>query len=189
MLVLGVDPALKATGYGFVEGSKDGLRLLRTGLIQTQERSPLPVRLHLIHQQLLHLLGEYRPALLAVEDLYAAMQYPRTAIILGHVRGVVYLAAAQCGIDVIALPPASVKQAIAGFGAASKGQIQHAVGRLLGLHRSLDRHVADAVAVALTALSRQGRVLGRVDGRRPPSGPFNTGRTVPPDRSVWRVRR
>ncbi len=176
MLVLGIDPGLRATGFGFVEGSHGGVSLLQTGLIRTDEGVGLPARLHAIHQQLIRLLELHHPSLVAVEDIYAALRYPRTAIIMGHVRGIVCLAAAERRIEVLALPPASVKQAIAGFGAASKGQIQQSVGRLLGLARPLDRHVADAVAMALTALSREGQVLQRAEAHLGGRVPRESGR-------------
>lgn len=156
MFVLGVDPGLRATGYGAVEGTARGIRLIDSGLIRTGDTQPLAARLDAIHRTISSLFDAHRLALVAVEDIYVAPRYPRTAILMGHVRGVVYQAAAAKAIEVVALPPAAVKSAIAGFGAASKEQMQLAVQRLLGLAAPLDPHVADAVAMALTALSRQG---------------------------------
>jgi len=163
MRILGVDPGLRATGFAVLQGTPHGLRLLSCGVIRTGEEVPLPARLHRIHGELRRVLQEARPDGVAVEDLYAAPRFPRTAILMGHVRGVVCLAAAQQGVAVEALPPAAVKQAIAGFGAASKAQIQRAVQRLLGAGQALDAHTADAAAMALTVLSRRGVPL-RADG-------------------------
>lgn len=156
MLILGVDPGLRATGFALVEGGVRGIRLLEHGVIRTPEGAPLSRRLHEIHAALTHLLVRTRPAQMAVEDLYAAQRFPRTAILMGHVRGVVCLAAAEEGVEVSPLPPAAVKQAISGFGGASKAQIQRSVQRLLRLRGTLNPHAADATAIALTALSRTG---------------------------------
>ncbi len=156
MLILGIDPGLRATGYALLDGSSAGVELVEHGLIRTDDTAPLEDRLRKVHGDLHGLLERRRPAQVAVEDLFAAQRYPRTAILMGHVRGVVCLAAAELEIDVTSLPPAAVKQAIAGFGAASKTQVQAAVRRLLRLTEPPDPHVADAVAICLTALSRRG---------------------------------
>lgn len=159
MLILGVDPGLRATGYAFLEASPGGITLVDHGLIRTDDHAPLPDRLEQIHTGLRDILQRRRPSQVAVEDLYADRRYPRAAILMGHVRGVVCLAAAELRIEVTALPPAAVKQAIAGFGAASKVQMQSAVQRLLRRGETLDAHVSDAVAICLTALSRRGVAL------------------------------
>ncbi len=161
MRVLGIDPGLQETGYACVDCTRGTMTLLHNGIIRTRNGANLPARLHTIYQQLQHFLAEARPTVVAIEDLYAAPRYPRTAIIMGHVRGVVCLAAAEAGIAVIPLPPTSVKQAVTGFGGASKRQIQLAVGRLLGVPESLNGHIADAVAMALTVLSREGQLTPR----------------------------
>jgi len=157
MRILGIDPGLRATGYAVVEGTpQGGVELLAHGIIRTEEATPLETRLRQIYTVLDLLMEQIHPAGVAVEDLYAAQRFPRTAILMGHVRGVVCLAAAQQSVEVEAFPPAAVKQAIAGFGGASKAQIQHAVQRLLRWRERLDSHESDAAAMALTALSRRG---------------------------------
>ena len=156
MLILGVDPGLRATGYGLVEGSMQGVRLIDAGVIRTSDDAPLSRRLNDIHERLSVIFSHHALTAVAVEDLYAAPRYPRTAILMGHVRGVVCQAAAARAIEVVALPPAAVKQAVAGFGAASKEQVQRAVRHLCALASPLDAHAADAVAMALVALSRNG---------------------------------
>jgi crossover junction endodeoxyribonuclease RuvC len=174
MLILGIDPGLRATGFALVEGGGRGVRLLEHGVIRTDDRASLARRLHEIHDGLIRVLVRTRPAQMAVEDLYAAQRYPRTAILMGHVRGVVCLAAAEEGVEVSALPPAAVKQAISGFGGATKGQVQRTVQRLLRARGSLDHHAADATAMALTALSRAGIPLhaeGGVWGGTPRAHP------------------
>jgi crossover junction endodeoxyribonuclease RuvC len=178
MLTLGIDPGLRATGFALISSGVRGVRLLEHGVIRTAEGAPLARRLQEIHDTLTRLLIRSRPAQMAVEDLYAAPRFPRTAILMGHVRGVVYLAAAEEGVDVIPLPPAAVKQAISGFGGASKGQIQRSVQRLLGVAGALDAHAADAAAIALTALSRAGirwQVHRGAAAARPPAGQAASG--------------
>lgn len=161
MRILGVDPGLRATGFAVLQGSPQGVRLIQTGVIRTDDAAALPVRLHAIYAALAELIAGHRPDGLAVEDLYAAQRFPRTAILMGHVRGVVCLAAAEHDIAVDALPPAAVKSAIGGFGGASKGQIQQVVRRLLGMDASVETHAADAAAMALVVLSRRGVPLAR----------------------------
>lgn len=156
MLALGIDPGLRATGYALMQGFPHGVRLIEFGTIRTDDAADLPARLREIHTELRSVLDRFRPALVAVEDLYAAQRYPRTAILMGHVRGVVCLAAAELNIEVGTLSPAAVKQAIAGFGGASKPQIQLAVQRLLRRPVPFDTHITDAIAMAMTALSRLG---------------------------------
>src|SRR5712692_3850607 len=163
MHILGIDPGLRATGYAFLQGLPGGVELVDHGLVRTDDDAPLPDRLRRIHSALSALLEQHRPSQVAVEDLYAAQRYPRTAILMGHVRGVVCLAAAELAIEVTALPPAAVKQAITGSGAASKTQIQAAVSRLLHPGDALDSHVSDAIAISLTALSRRGFPLQRAN--------------------------
>lgn len=156
MRILGVDPGLRATGYAVLQGSPQGVRILEFGVIRTDDDAPLPVRLRSIHAALAGLIARSHPESLAVEDLYAAQRFPRTAILMGHVRGVVCLAAAEQEVPVDALPPAAVKRAISGFGGASKAQMQSAVARLLRMGAAADAHASDAAAMALVVLSRHG---------------------------------
>ena len=156
MRILGVDPGLRATGYAVLQGSPQGVRLLESAVIRTDDGASLPTRLHTIYVALIGVITRHRPDGLAVEDLYAAQRFPRTAILMGHVRGVVCLAAAEHELPVDALSPAAAKQAISGFGGASKAQMQSSVQRLLGIGGTVDAHASDAAAMALVVLSRRG---------------------------------
>jgi crossover junction endodeoxyribonuclease RuvC len=132
-----------------------------TGVITTAAEQPLEARVALIHEAIDRLLAEHAPGGLVLEDLYTEYRFPRTALQMAHARGVICLAARQRGVDVVTLAPAEVKRAIAGHGAASKAQVQEAVRRLLRLTVApRPSHVADALALALTALSRAGARLG-----------------------------
>jgi crossover junction endodeoxyribonuclease RuvC len=115
------------------------------------------VRLQQIHEGVDRLLAEHAPSAIVLEDLYSDYKFPRTALAMAHARGVICLAAQQRGVEVLALAPAEVKRAIAAHGAASKAQIQESVRRLLKLDAPpRPSHVADALALALTGLSRAG---------------------------------
>jgi crossover junction endodeoxyribonuclease RuvC len=101
-----------------------------------------------LYRDLQALLRDLRPQLVVLEDLFVHHRFPRTALVLGHVRGIIMLAAAAEGVRVVELPPSSVKQAVAGTGRATKVQVQHGVRRLLGVRRVTNAHAADALALA-----------------------------------------
>jgi crossover junction endodeoxyribonuclease RuvC len=130
---------------------------VETGVISTAAELPLEARVQLIYDGVDLVLKTYAPALLVLEDLYTEYKFPRTALLMAHARGVICLAARQRDVSVMALAPAEVKRAIVANGAASKAQIQTGVQRLLGLAAApRPSHVADALALALTGLSRRG---------------------------------
>jgi crossover junction endodeoxyribonuclease RuvC len=128
-----------------------------TGVITTGGDLPLEARVQLIYDGVDRVLQTHTPALLVLEDLYTEYKFPRTALLMAHARGVICLAARQRSVSLLTLAPAEVKRAIAANGAASKAQIQTGVQRLLGLTVApRPSHIADALALALTGLSRQG---------------------------------
>ena len=136
------------------------MSLLDAGVITTSRSAPLETRLHALYDAVHRLLERFTPSLLVVEDLYAEYKFPRTAILMGHARGVICLAARQRGVTVLPLAPAEMKRAIAANGNASKSQVQRGVQRLLGLSAvPRPSHVADALGLAITGLSR---VMGRL---------------------------
>ena len=165
---MGVDPGLVATGFGVLEAGAEGVTVRDAGVVSTAAGQALEARLNALHRAMHRIIETQRPELLVVEDLYTEYKFPRTAILMGHARGVIYLAARQLGVSVLALAPSEVKRAMTGNGAAGKGQVQRAVQTVLGL-RELPRpsHVADALGLAATGLSR---ITGRVPG--------TTGRAV-----------
>lgn len=151
MIVLGVDPGTAITGYGLVDQEGD-LRLLACGAITTPAGTPLPERLLAIHDKLGSLIAEYKPEAVAVEELFFSKNV-RTAMSVGQARGVVLLTAAQAGLPVYNYKPSEVKQAVAGYGGASKSQMQEMVRLLLSLDAILSPDdVADAVAIAICHL-------------------------------------
>jgi crossover junction endodeoxyribonuclease RuvC len=126
----------------------------------------------LIYDGIHDLLVKHAPDVLVLEDLYAEYKFPRTALIMAHARGVVCLAAGQCGVPVVAMAPAEVKRAVAFNGAAPKAQVQHAIGRLLQLPEPpRPSHVADALALAWTGWSRTTIPTPERAGARAPGSP------------------
>jgi crossover junction endodeoxyribonuclease RuvC len=145
------------TGYGLLERAGVAFAVLATGVVDTANDLAFEARLRLIYDGVHDVLLKHTPDLVVLEDLYAEYKFPRTALLMAHARGVVCLAAGQCGVPVMALAPAEVKRAVAFNGAASKEQIQVAIGRLLQLTEPpRPSHVADALALAWTGLSRAG---------------------------------
>lgn len=156
MIVLGIDPGTANTGYGVVKG--DGLgsglvSLVECGVIRTRPRDPLPDRLLEIFEGVSELLTRHRPDALSVEDVFYAKNV-RTTVVLGHARGVVLLAGRQAGVDIHEIPPAEIKKAVVGTGAATKEQVQFMLMRLLKL-KSVPQpsDAADGVAAALACLT------------------------------------
>jgi crossover junction endodeoxyribonuclease RuvC len=151
--VLGLDPGLQTAGYGVLEFSDRGPRVVDAGVIRSAEgRDPADMarRLKALYDGLCEVLDEWTPAAMAVEQLYAHYEHPRTAILMAHARGVFLLAGAAHNIPVISYAATKVKKLVTGSGRASKEQMQHAIARELGLAGPPEPHdVADALAIAL----------------------------------------
>ena len=153
MIVLGVDPGTATTGYGVVKGDRLGLiALIECGVIRTRPRDPLATRLREIYDGVSELISRHRPDLLCVEDVIYAKNV-RTTVVLGHARGVILLAGEQAGLTVHELPPAEIKKAVVGSGAATKEQVQFMLARLLRLKAvPQPSDAADGVAAALACV-------------------------------------
>jgi crossover junction endodeoxyribonuclease RuvC len=153
VIVLGIDPGTASTGYGVVKGDGLGLvSLVECGVIRTKSREALAVRLQEIFEGVSELLARHKPNVLAVEDVFYAKNV-RTTVVLGHARGVVLLAGQQAGVEIQEIPPAEIKKAVVGTGAATKEQVQFMLTRLLRL-KSVPQpsDAADGVAAALAGL-------------------------------------
>jgi crossover junction endodeoxyribonuclease RuvC len=148
MIILGVDPGSLRTGYGAIETDGRRHRLLEMGILAPSSRLELPARLRAIHSGLAKVIARLRPDVLAVEDVFHA-HHARSALVLGHVRGVVLLAGADAGLSVSAFPPATVKVQVTGFGRAEKSQVAMMVSRILALEEQAAGDATDALAVAL----------------------------------------
>jgi crossover junction endodeoxyribonuclease RuvC len=152
MKILGIDPGLERTGYGVIETPTGAAvpRLLEAGVVRTDRRTALESRLAELAEGLEAVLAEFKPEAVAVEQLYSHYKHPRTAILMGHARGIVFLAAARAGVPVASYPATRIKKSLVGSGHASKTQVQRAIQsalRLKDLPEPPD--VADALAVAL----------------------------------------
>lgn len=148
--ILGIDPGTAITGFGLIRGDgEDGLTVLDYGVIRTPSTDPLHVRLITIYEAIRNLIQQYEPEAVAVEELFFSKN-ARTALSVGHARGVVLLAIAQSDTSFFQYKPAQVKQAVTGYGGADKQQIQEMVRLLLGLDAvPQPDDAADALAVAI----------------------------------------
>jgi crossover junction endodeoxyribonuclease RuvC len=147
--IFGIDPGSERTGYGCVETDGRRHRLVTCGVVAAGSRDGFPERLARIHRELTARLAACRPDCVVVEALFHARN-ARSAIRLGHARGVAILAAVDAGCPVVEYTPAEVKRAVVGYGRAEKPQVQRMIKMLLGLPRIPSPHdAADALAVAI----------------------------------------
>src|SRR4051812_21424628 len=159
MRILGIDPGLKITGYGVIDYKPFRPVLVDGGVIRLTAKIPLADRLVELETELETLLEEHKPDVVAVEQLYSHYSHPRTAILMGHARGVILLAARRRGLRIEQFAANRIKQSLTGFGHASKVQMQRAIQSLWNLKEPPEPpDVADALAVALCA----GRAVTRV---------------------------
>lgn len=168
MRICGIDPGLNITGYGMIDATAPGgVVLVEAGVIRTSASWPLERRLVELGRGLDDVLAEHRPGVVAVEALYSHYAHPKTAIMMGHARGVLIHSAGRAGAQVLSLPATRVKRTLSGNGQASKAQMQRAIMNTLGLGKPPEpADVADALAVALcAALRRQSeRAMNRPAG-------------------------
>jgi crossover junction endodeoxyribonuclease RuvC len=147
--IFGIDPGSERTGYGCVETDGSRHRVIVSGAISNAAAAPFPQKLLKIHTRLAALIAECRPDAVAIENLFHATN-ARSALKLGHARGVAMLAAVEAGVTVAEYTPAEIKRAVVGYGRAEKPQVQQMVKLLLGLSRLPSPYdAADALAVAL----------------------------------------
>ena len=150
MRVLGIDPGLRVTGYGLLEANGLRAKVVEAGVVRSDEKAELPDRIRKIHLAVRDIIRELAPDAIAVEELYSHYGHPTTAILMGHARGVMLLAAAEAGVSVVTYGATRIKKALTGNGRASKEQMQRMIQsslRLKALPEPAD--VADALAVAL----------------------------------------
>ena len=156
MRVFGIDPGSERTGYGCVESDGSRHRLIVCGAVATTRSASFPHKLLTIHDQLADLLRHCRPDCVAIENLFHAVNV-RSALKLGHARGVAMLAAVQAGVPVVEYAPAEIKRAIVGYGRAEKHQVQAMIKLILRLDAVPSPHdAADALAVAVCHLHSGG---------------------------------
>lgn len=155
MRILGIDPGLRITGYGLVLAAGPRVTVIEAGVIRIPPDGSLPHRLHQLHTDLTDVITELRPGLVSVESVFSHPERAATGVRMGHARGVILLAAAQHGIEVVEHPPAQVKKALTGDGSADKTRMQSAIMTRCGLTTTPEPpDVADALAIALCAAQR-----------------------------------
>ncbi len=156
--ILGIDPGLNITGYGVLEVSRGRVTLCEAGVVRGRNKGSLALRLAEIHAGIVDVIASLAPATMAIEQLYSHYNHPRTAILMGHARGVICLAATQAGIGVEHFSATQIKKVLTGNGRAPKSQIQLAIRRELQLAQVPEPpDVADALAVALCHYYLRGR--------------------------------
>ncbi len=147
--VLGIDPGLNITGYGVLECTPQGPIIVEAGVVRGG-KGEMGDRLARIHQGIADVLQAFEPQQVALEELFSHYKRPRTAILMGHARGVICLAASQAGIPLQSFAATQVKRMLTGSGRASKIQIQNAICREFGLDKTPEpADVADALAIAV----------------------------------------
>jgi crossover junction endodeoxyribonuclease RuvC len=180
--VFGIDPGSARTGYGCVQTDGTVHRLIACGAIASPATHPLPKKLQTIHAQLTALLAKHRPDCVAIENVFHAV-HARSALTLGHARGVAMLAAVEAGVAIVEYTPAEVKQAVVGYGRAEKSQVQAMVQLLLGLEKPPGPYDAsDALAIAICHVHRM-----HVPGGT--TRPIRSRSTSPGHASNWRAFR
>ena len=150
MKILGIDPGLGITGYGVLDTNGGTCKLIEAGVIKSPSTLSLSARLNRIFTELKSLVDEYRPSTIVLEELYSHYKHPRTAILMGHARGVACLVSSLYDIRLKGYSATRIKKAITGRGHASKEQIKHMVGHMLDIKNMPKLHdVSDAIALAL----------------------------------------
>lgn len=154
MKVFGIDPGSARTGYGCVQSDGSRHRMIVCGAITIPASTSFPEKLKIIHAELGILIAQQRPDYVAIENLFHAVN-ARSALKLGHARGVAMLAAVEAGVPIVEYTPAEVKQSVVGYGRAEKGQVQSMVQLLLGLAEPpAPFDASDALAIAVCHLHR-----------------------------------
>ncbi len=149
MRVLGIDCGGEYTGFGVVEGDGRSLTSLTAGAIRLNPREALEIRLKKVFDGLSAIIAQHQPEVVSIEDVFYSVN-AKSALKLGHVRGVAMMAAAQNGLSVVAYAPLAIKSAVVGYGRAEKSQVQVMVARLLHLDKVPEpADAADALAIAI----------------------------------------
>ena len=150
MRILGIDPGLQVCGYACLDSAGDLGTIVEAGVLRTDSELSLERRLNQIAQDIETLLSRFRPEVVAVEQLYSHYAHPRTAILMGHARGVILQKGAAAGLEVKSFSATRIKKSLTGSGRASKEQVQRTMQTILALPDvPKPNDVADAMAVAL----------------------------------------
>ena len=157
--ILGIDPGLNITGYGVIELNESGEGLLEGGIIRTNARHPMPQRLKEIYIELKRIMEHFKPEYVVVEELYVHYNHPKTAVIMGHARGMPLLAAGILNIPIVEYSATKIKNSLTGNGRASKSQVRRMVVARLNLSSEPEpSDVSDGLAAALCHASHFQRI-------------------------------
>jgi crossover junction endodeoxyribonuclease RuvC len=150
MRILGIDPGLMITGYGILDTDDDNVKVVEAGVIRTNAKLPLESRLVELGTEMTAIMTQFMPDVVAVEELYSHYGHPRTAIVMGHARGVIFLKAGESGKMVYPYAATRIKKSLTGNGRATKKQVQLMITSTLGLSSIPEPpDAADALAAAL----------------------------------------
>ena len=152
MLVLGVDPGSRVTGYGLVRKEGGGLTCMHSGIIAMSGQMPFYERIHRIYHSMIEIMNRHQPEELAIEDVFFAKNV-QSSLKIGHARGAVLIAAVDCGLRIFEYSPMEIKKAVAGYGSASKEQVRSMIRWMLKLHNDPPLDASDALATAICHLN------------------------------------
>jgi crossover junction endodeoxyribonuclease RuvC len=155
MIILGLDPGLASTGFGAIKCESTRPSIIKCGYIKTSPKEHISDRLCQIHMDVNHLIHTLQPDLIAVENVFSMIRYPKAGILLGGVLGIIYLAVAQNNVLMKEITPKEVKNSLVGHGGADKDQVRETVKKMLTVTDVKSFHAADALAIALTAFYRK----------------------------------
>ena len=148
MLVLGVDPGSRTTGYGLVEKKNNIITCVNAGAISSAGKIPFYERIHKIFQSMVEIMEHYRPEEMAIEDIFFAKNV-KSSLKLGHARGAALIAAVNCGVKVFEYTPLEIKKSVVGYGRASKEQVSSMIQVILKLNTKYGPDTSDALATAI----------------------------------------
>lgn len=158
MRILGIDPGLQICGYACLEANGNENTLIEAGVLKTETDAAIETRLNGIAEDIKALLKKFRPQVVAVEELYSHYAHPKTAILMGHARGVILQTCAKAAIDVRSFSATRIKKSLTGNGRASKEQVQRTIQTFLSLPElPQPPDVADAIAVAMCCANQLNR--------------------------------
>ena len=160
MIILGIDPGLQVCGYACLEVAAGQERVLEAGVIRTDKDLAIEEKLKRIAEDMATLLAKFSPDVVAVEEIYSHYAHPRTAILMGHARGVILQKVAEASIKVKSFSATRIKKSVTGNGRASKEQMQRTIATILSLSEvPTPNDVADAIAAALCCANSRDMVI------------------------------
>jgi len=166
MRILGIDPGLQVCGYAVIETTAAGQSLTEAGVFRTDNSSATETKLNRIAEDTESLLKRFKPETVAVEELYSHYAHPRTAILMGHARGVILQKCAEAGVEVRSFSATRIKKSLTGNGRAPKEQMQKTIQTILSLTKLPEpSDVADAIAAALCCANSIGSTVAVMNNK------------------------